>query len=123
MVVGGMVLLAYALPGLQKVTAPIEAVAIVSNTISYARLMAVGAAGVVLADMANRIGQLAAGQSTPMAVLFILLCVLVHAAAFVLIIFDPLLQGLRLHFVEFFSKFYEPNGVEYTPFARKGGSF
>lgn len=122
MVVVSIGMLIYALPGMQKVTAPIEGVAILSNTISYARLMAVGAAGVVLANMANDIGRQAEGAGYAWGALYILAAVVIHLCVFVVAIFDPLIQALRLHYVEFFSKFYQSNGVIYTPFARKGGS-
>jgi len=37
-------------------------------------------------------------------------------------IFSPSIQSLRLHFVEFFSKFYEGGGKVYNPFKRTGGA-
>jgi V/A-type H+-transporting ATPase subunit I len=40
----------------------------------------------------------------------------VHALNFALGFFDASVQGIRLHYVEFFSKFVEPGGVPYAPF-------
>jgi V/A-type H+-transporting ATPase subunit I len=31
--------------------------------------------------------------------------------------FSPAIQALRLHYVEFFDKFYEDGGMPYEPFA------
>lgn len=125
MVVGGMALITYALDGWQKVTGPIEGVSILANAISYSRLMAVGVAGVVLAGMANDVGR--AGFAEGSAMWWTVLCVIAgffgHVAALLIAVFDPLIQALRLHYVEFFSKFYETGGVPYTPLARKGGSY
>ncbi len=121
LIVAGVAVLVYALPGSQKVLAPIEGVTILSNTISYARLMAVGAAGVVIAGIANDFGRQAEGQNLLVGALIVLCAIFLHVFAFVLCIFDPLIQGLRLHYVEFFSKFYEATGVPYAPLARKGG--
>lgn len=115
-------LLAYALPGLQKLTAPIEGVAVLSNTISYSRLMAVGTAGVVLAGIANDFGRWGVGEGGIYVLLGLFGAVCLHLLALGIAIFDPMIQALRLHYVEFFSKFYESDGVEYTPLARKGGS-
>jgi V/A-type H+-transporting ATPase subunit I len=35
--------------------------------------------------------------------------------------FSPSIHSVRLHLVEFFSKFYEGGGVPYQPFARGAG--
>jgi V/A-type H+-transporting ATPase subunit I len=40
----------------------------------------------------------------------------VHALNFVLGFFDASVQGVRLQYVEFFTKFVEPGGVRYAPF-------
>lgn len=124
MVVGGMALITYALDGWQKVTGPIEGVSILANAISYSRLMAVGVAGVVLAGMANDIGRagFAEGAAAWKTVLCVVAAFLGHVMALLIAVFDPLIQALRLHYVEFFSKFYETGGVPYSPLARKGGS-
>jgi V/A-type H+-transporting ATPase subunit I len=118
-------ILIYALPGLQKLTAPIEGVAILSNTISYSRLMAVGVAGVVLANIANDLGRFGfePGTNIALTALCVLGAVFLHIGALLIAIFDPMIQALRLHYVEFFGKFFESEGMDYTPLARKGGSF
>jgi V/A-type H+-transporting ATPase subunit I len=93
------------------VAGPIEVVGAIGNILSYARLMAIGLASVMLGVVANRLGGLVEG-----ALAGILVAGVVHALNFVLGFFDASVQGIRLHYVEFFSKFVEPGGVRYDPF-------
>ncbi len=90
---------------------PIEAMGAVGNVLSYARLMAIGLASVMLALVANRLG----GLIEPVLV-GVLVAALFHALNIALGYFDASVQGLRLQYVEFFSKFVEPGGVPYRPF-------
>ncbi|PLY02520.1 MAG: hypothetical protein C0624_08290 [Desulfuromonas sp.] len=93
--------------------APLEMLKHIGHIISYTRIMAVGMTSVMLAYVANRlageIGSLAAG----IAVAFLL-----HLFNLILGIFAPTVHALRLHYVEFFSKFYESGGRQYAPFKR-----
>jgi V/A-type H+-transporting ATPase subunit I len=82
------------------------------NIISYARLMAIGLASVMLAVVAARLAGLFENV-----LVGALVAALVHALNLVLGVFDSTVQGLRLHYVEFFTKFVEPGGVRYAPFA------
>jgi len=41
--------------------------------------------------------------------------VLLHAVNFSMGLFSPAIQALRLHYVEFFDKFYEAGGSPYEP--------
>ncbi len=91
---------------------PIEALGIVANVLSYARLMAIGLASVMLALVADRLGSLA-----PNLLAGILIAGLLHALNMSMGFFDASIQGLRLHYVEFFTKFVEPGGTPYVPFA------
>ena len=74
--------------------------------------MALGLASVMLAEVAN----LVAGALKP-AALGIVLSVLLHAVNFTLGLISPAIAALRLHYVEFFEKFYDEGGQPYRPFA------
>jgi len=94
---------------------PLELLSTVGNVLSYARIMAIGMASAVLAMLANQFGG-AIGNVVLAAVVVILF----HSLNLVLGIVDPTIQGLRLHYVEFFSKFYCAGGRVYLPFRMKG---
>ncbi|HSU83545.1 MAG TPA: V-type ATPase 116kDa subunit family protein [Thermoanaerobaculia bacterium] len=95
----------------EGIIAPIELLATLGNVLSYARVMALGTASVMLAVVANRmVGAMGS------AVVGVLLALLFHLVNFALGLFSPAIHALRLHYVEFFGKFYSPGGVEYRPF-------
>jgi len=78
--------------------------------------MAIGLASVVLALLANLFGGLVGNI-----VLAAIIVILVHAMNLLLGIVDPTIQGLRLHYVEFFSKFYQSGGKRFAPLRKIGG--
>ncbi len=95
----------------EGVLAPIEFVSTLGNVLSYARIMAVGTASVMMAVVANRM--VGAFGSVVVGILFALVF---HLINFVLGVFSPTIHVLRLHYVEFFGKFYSPGGAQYRPF-------
>ena len=84
------------------------------NVLSYSRLMALGLASVMLAEVANGV---ATSLDPPVAGLA--LAVLLHAVNFTLGLISPTIAALRLHYVEFFEKFYDPGGSPFHPFASR----
>lgn len=106
------------LVALEGFLAPIELLSTLGNVLSYARIMALGTASVVMAAVANRlagtVGSVAVG---------VLFGLIFHLINFALGVFGPVIHGIRLHYVEFFGKFYSPGGVAYRPFGhwRPGG--
>jgi V/A-type H+-transporting ATPase subunit I len=93
---------------------PIELVLTLGNVLSYARLMALGLAAVMLASVANRIAE----EVKPFA-FGLTIAIVVHAANFVLGLISPTICALRLQYVEFFDKFYEEGGRSFRPFGRE----
>ena len=78
--------------------------------------MAIGLASVILGLVANRLGSL-----PDSVVAGILIAASLHTVNIVLAVFSPTIHSMRLHFVEFFGKFYEPGGKPYQPFRKSGG--
>lgn len=97
---------------LEGLAAPIEMLSTLGRVLSYARIMAIGTASVMLAVVANRL--VGAFGSVIVGVLFALLF---HLVNFALGLFSPTIHALRLHYVEFFGTFYDPGGARYRPFA------
>jgi V/A-type H+-transporting ATPase subunit I len=91
---------------------PLEVIGAFGNVLSYARLMAIGLASVMLAMVANRLGGLFDNL-----LVAVLVAGALHALNIGLGFFDSSIQGLRLHYVEFLGKFAEPGGTRYEPFA------
>jgi V/A-type H+-transporting ATPase subunit I len=95
---------------LEGIVAPVELMSDLGHILSYARIMALGTASVMLAVVANRlsgaVGSIAVG---------LVFGLLFHLVNFALGLFSPSIHALRLHYVEFFGTFYSPGGVRYQP--------
>lgn len=96
----------------------IELPSLLSNTLSYARLMAVGLASVKLAAIINEFAteMFHAGGWTILGGIAILL--VGHTINILLGLIGPFLHSLRLHYVEFFSKFFKGGGILFRPFGK-----
>ena len=94
-------------------TGPLELLGIVGHVLSYLRLAAVGLASVYLAAIANELA-----VSVPL-LLGVFIAALLHLLNLALAAFTPMVQALRLHYVEFFSAFYEGGGQSFRPFGRR----
>jgi V/A-type H+-transporting ATPase subunit I len=95
---------------------PLEVLGVIGNILSYARIMAIGMASVVLALLANMFAGMIGNI-----VLAVIVVLLVHALNLTLGIVDPTIQALRLHYVEFFSKFFIGGGKKFSPLSKLGG--
>ncbi|MBX7256276.1 MAG: hypothetical protein K1Y02_07925 [Candidatus Hydrogenedentes bacterium] len=91
----------------------LEVVSLLGNVLSYCRLMALGLAGVLIADLAN---QTAHGVGL---IIGIPLALLIHTFNIGLSMFSPTIHSLRLNYVEFLPKFYRPEGRSYQPFKKE----
>ncbi len=92
---------------------PLEFIGTIGNVLSYLRIGAIGLASVYLARVANELG-----AAAPIW-LGIVIAALFHALNLVLGVFSPTIQALRLHYVEFFGKFFEGGGEAFQPFGEE----
>ncbi len=90
---------------------------VVSHILSYTRLVGILLASVILALVINSIGSGLVYGGTALGILFGLVILIVGQSFNVILgVFEPGIQGARLIFVEYFSKFYSGNGRPFRPF-------
>jgi V/A-type H+-transporting ATPase subunit I len=113
LLVVGLVILVYSYGKLGLLLGPLELLSTVGNILSYLRIAAIGLSSVYLAQVANELAGIAGNL-----LVGLIIATLFHALNLVLGTFSPTVQSLRLHYVEFFSKFYEGGGQTFHPFQR-----
>ena len=101
----------------EGVKGPIELPSLLSNSLSYTRLIAVGLSSIYIASTVNFLAfEMIWPQGGVAAVFAIVVFIFGHTLNTALSIIAPGLHALRLQYVEFFTKFYEGGGKEYSPF-------
>jgi len=94
-----------------------ELPSLLSNVLSYSRLLSIGISSAGIALAVNKLSYALFLSKGGVFIIFGVLMLLVgHAVNTVLGILDSGLQALRLHYVEFFTKFYRGGGIKYKPF-------
>ena len=99
--------------------AVIELPSILSNVLSYSRLLAVGLSSIGIASAVNLMAGMLKDSGGLLIVVAAVVFILGHGINTALSVIAPGLHALRLQYVEFFGKFYEGGGRIYNPFGYK----
>jgi V/A-type H+/Na+-transporting ATPase subunit I len=100
----------------EGVRAIMELPSIVSHILSYTRIIGILLASVILADVIDFIFTKTLHHTIPFIVLGTIILFIGHIFNIIIGVFEPGIQGARLVYVEFFSKFYHGNGRPFRPF-------
>ncbi len=87
-----------------------------TNVLSYARLMAVGLSSVVIGLLVNKYSFILLEGGIISSIFGIMLFIVGHTFNIVVGNFASFINSLRLHYVEFFPKFYSGSGREFKPY-------
>jgi V/A-type H+/Na+-transporting ATPase subunit I len=95
----------------------LEIPTVISNLLSYTRLVAIGLSSAGIALAGNTVAGMVRGDGGVGGFIGAsLVLVMFHSLNLALGVLGPALHSLRLHYVEFFTKFYEGGGKAYAPF-------
>ncbi|MEK6973512.1 MAG: V-type ATP synthase subunit I [archaeon] len=98
----------------------IELPSLLSNTLSYLRLFGIGLSSVILAVIINKFANIFMAMGGFYIIGAILVLLVGHGLNIFLGVLGSFIQSVRLHYVEFFTKFFEGGGMPYSPFGKKG---
>jgi len=105
----------------ESLVAPLEIGSILAHGMSYARLAGIGIGKAAIASAFNGLilGSLVLNHDVLSAIFGMFLLVLAQMMVFMLGGISAGIQGIRLNYVEAFSKFYKGNGTAFRPFGLK----
>ena len=112
-IIVGLVLIMAAHGRMGLLMGPLELIGALGNILSYLRIAAVGLASAYLAIVANEFAVVA-----PLWI-GVVIATLFHTLNLALAGFSPMIQAMRLHYVEFFGKFYSGGGKAFKPFGAR----
>jgi V/A-type H+-transporting ATPase subunit I len=112
---GGIGLMFYG----EGVRALMELPSIISHILSYTRIVGILLASVILAHVIDFIFLKSLDNSIAFGILGIMILLIGHIFNIIIGVFEPGIQGARLIYVEFFSKFYHGAGRPFQPFGNK----
>lgn len=114
LIFGGIVLMFIG----EGVRAMMELPSIISHILSYTRIVGILLASIILAHVIDFIFLKTIDNPLPQAILGIIILFVGHLFNTIIGVFEPGIQGARLLYVEYFSKFYHGNGKPFTPFGK-----
>jgi V/A-type H+-transporting ATPase subunit I len=103
----------------EGVRAIMELPSIISHILSFTRLVGILLASVILADVIDFVFLTNIQLGIPFVILGVVILFVGHTFNIVLGVFEPGIQGARLLYVEFLSKFYHGNGRYFKPFGSR----
>lgn len=115
LILGGIGLMFYG----EGVRAMMELPSIISHILSYTRIVGILLASIILAHVIDYIFLKTIDNPLPQAILGVIILFVGHIFNIIIGVFEPGIQGARLIYVEYFSKFYHGNGRPFLPFGTK----
>ncbi len=115
LILGGIGLMFYG----EGTRAIMELPSIISHILSYTRIVGILLASVILADVIDFIFLKTLHHTFPFVALGVMIFFIGHMFNIIIGVFEPGIQGARLIYVEFFSKFFHGNGRAFKPFGTK----
>ncbi|MEM3850956.1 MAG: V-type ATPase 116kDa subunit family protein [Candidatus Micrarchaeaceae archaeon] len=92
---------------------------LITHPLSYARLMGFGLGSVIIAMLIDMAFTPTFAHGILVFFALLIVFIMLHFLNMILAIFEGIVQGIRLNFVEFFSKFYMGGGIKFRPFSYK----
>jgi V/A-type H+-transporting ATPase subunit I len=92
---------------------------LLGDVLSYSRIMALGISTGLIADAVNKLAKMFLDIPAVGVVIFVVFVIGGQIFSLLINTLSAFVHSARLHYVEFFTKFYEAGGATFKPFGRE----